>query len=123
MAEDDFRINEDNLLKTAFGAKVLYICNPNNPTGIVESKNKIVHIVSECESQGIMVLLDETLLGLVPEYANITLSNSIKRFPNLLVISSLTKSFAIPGIRIGFGLADPDIIKEIEKVRTTWNVG
>jgi threonine-phosphate decarboxylase len=47
----------------------------------------------------------------------------VKKFSNLVVATSLTKSFAIPGIRIGFGLSNPDIISEMEKVRMTWNVG
>ena len=47
----------------------------------------------------------------------------VSRFSNLIVASSLTKSFAIPGIRIGFGFSNPDIIAEMDKVRMTWNVG
>ena len=122
--EDDFRIDLDALMyNVGENSKALYICNPNNPTGRVEPRDKIMSIVRECEDRGVLVFLDETLLELVPGYADITLSSMVDKFSNLVVATSLTKSFAIPGIRIGFGLSNPDIISEMEKVRMTWNVG
>ena len=124
LPEDDFRIDLDRLMyNVGEDTKALYICNPNNPTGRVEPREKIISIVRECEERGILVFLDETLLELVPGYMDITLSGMVGRFSNLIVASSLTKSFAIPGIRIGFGFSNPDIISEMEKVRMTWNVG
>ena len=121
--EDDFRIDPDRLLEMAEGARAVYICNPNNPTGRVEPRDKLVRLVTELDSMGVLVFLDETLLELVPGYVDITLSGMVNRFSNLIVASSLTKSFAIPGIRIGFGFSNPDIISEMDKVRMTWNVG
>ena len=124
LPENDFRIDLDSLMyNVGDDTKALYICNPNNPTGRVEPRDKIVSIVRECEDRGVLVFLDETLLELVPGYADITLTGMVDKFTNLIIASSLTKSFAIPGIRIGFGLSNPDIISEMEKVRMTWNVG
>ncbi len=122
-ADQDFRIDADLILEKAAGAKAVYICNPNNPTGRVEPREKIVRIARELEDMGVLLFLDETLLELAPGYSDITLSGMVDRFSNLIVASSLTKSFAIPGIRIGFGLSNPDIISEMDKVRMTWNVG
>ena len=123
LPEEDFRIDADRLLEKAEGAKAVYICNPNNPTGRIEPKDKLVRIVRECEDMGVLVFLDETLLELVPGFVDNTLSGAVSRFNNLVVASSLTKSFAIPGIRIGFCMASPDIAESMEKVRMTWNVG
>ncbi len=121
--DEDFRLDADQVVRKAEGARAVYICNPNNPTGRVEPREKIVSIVRACEELGTLVFLDETLLELVPGYVDTTLSGMVDRFSNLIVASSLTKSFAIPGIRIGFGFANPDLISEMEKVRMTWNVG
>lgn len=123
LSENDFRIDLDTLMYNVDDVKALYICNPNNPTGRVEPRDKIVSIVRECEERGVLVFLDETLLELVPGYMDITLSGMVDRFSNLVVASSLTKSFAIPGIRIGFAFSNADIISEMDKVRMTWNVG
>ena len=123
-AEKDYRIDTEELYsRLTSDVKALYICNPNNPTGRVEPREKILSIVSECERRGILVFLDETLLELVDGYKEISCASYVKDFSNLLVAGSLTKSFAIPGIRIGFGISNTAIIDELNKVRMTWNIG
>lgn len=121
--ENGFRIDYDSLKKRCKGAKAVYICNPNNPTGMVESRKDILAFVDYCASEGILVFLDETLLELVPDHKDISCSGYVDKYPNLVVACSLTKSFAIPGIRIGFGFSNPSLIEEMNKVRMTWNVG
>lgn len=120
---DDFRIDYGTLSERCRGAKAVYICNPNNPTGRIEPRDRILGFVEECAERDVLVFLDETLLELVPGYKDITCSGYVGRYPNLLVAGSLTKSFAIPGIRIGFGFGSEEIVAEMEKVRMTWNVG
>jgi threonine-phosphate decarboxylase len=122
--EDDFYMDRQKLTDGINdGAKAIYICNPNNPTGRVESKEKIVSIIEECSDNNVLVFLDETLLELIPNYNKVTCSRLVKEYDNLVVAGSLTKSFAIPGIRIGFGFASESLVSEMEKVRMTWNVG
>ena len=117
------RIDTDELLENAKDVKAVYICNPNNPTGRIEPREKILKIVKECSDRNILIFLDETLLELVPSYREVSCSGYVKKFDNLIVTGSLTKSFAIPGIRVGFGFADENIINAMDKVRMTWNVG
>ncbi len=122
--ENDFRIDRNAITEQIkLGAKAVYICNPNNPTGRVEPRDKILEIVEECEKSDVLVFLDETLLELVENYSEVSCARYVTKFSNLVVAGSLTKSFAIPGIRIGFGFSNPSIISEMEKVRMTWNVG
>lgn len=124
MESDEFRINYDTLSGlVARGAKAVYICNPNNPTGRVEPREKLLTFIERCERKGVLVFLDETLLELVHGYENITCVEYVNQFPNLIVVGSLTKSFAIPGVRIGFGFGSKELIDEMDKVRMTWNVG
>ncbi|MCL2607416.1 MAG: histidinol-phosphate aminotransferase family protein [Methanomassiliicoccaceae archaeon] len=121
--DNDLRVDANELSEKADGVKAVYICNPNNPTGRIEPKEKILRIVKECRDRKIFVFLDETLLELVPSHREISCSGEVKNFDNLVVIGSLTKSFAIPGMRIGFGLSSEDAVKAMDKVRMTWNVG
>ena len=121
---NDFRIDYDSLSdKITDKTKAVYICNPNNPTGRIEPRDKILKFVEQCEKRNVLVFLDETLLELVPDYDEISCAKCVNKHPNLLVAGSLTKSFAIPGIRIGFGFGSKEIIEEMDKVRMTWNVG
>lgn len=121
--DSDFRLDREALSEMIPSAKAVYICNPNNPTGRVEPKSKILDIAKECLDHGTMLFLDETLLELVPKHDEISCVRYVDEFPNMVIAGSLTKSFAIPGIRIGFGFASPDTIAEMDKVRMTWNVG
>ncbi len=124
LPENDFRIDLDVLKEQLEqGIKAVYICNPNNPTGRVEPKEKIKTIVEMCAAKNILVFLDETLLELVNEYNEISCVKLLDDYDNLVIIGSLTKSFAIPGIRVGFGFSCPELIGEMNKVRLTWNVG
>ena len=124
LEKDDFRIDREKLSeKISSGIKALYICNPNNPTGRIESRKKIMEIVKECKDHNVLVFLDETLLELVDGNEDISCIKYVKNNENLVIAGSLTKSFAIPGIRIGFGFACESLISEMEKVRMTWNIG
>lgn len=103
--------------------KAFYICNPNNPTGRVESRKKLLEIVRFCEEIGTMVFLDETLLALCPEVDQTSLMSYVDEFTNLIIADSYTKSFAIPGLRVGFAVSNPRIIQEMDKVKLPWNLG
>ena len=122
--DNDYRIDVAELGKhLTDGVKALYICNPNNPTGRVESRDKIISIIEMCQHKDIFVFLDETLLELVEGYKDISCASLVNRYDNLIVAGSLTKSFAIPGIRIGLGITSKEIADEMNKVRMTWNIG
>ena len=124
LESNDFRIDYDSLSKLVTDrTKAVYICNPNNPTGRVEPRDRILEFVKKCAEKDVLVFLDETLLELVPCYEDISCVRYVSEYPNLLVTGSLTKSFAIPGIRIGFGFGSEGLIGEMDKVRMTWNVG
>ncbi len=121
---EDFRIDVERLLhRITPSTKAVYICNPNNPTGRIEPRKKILEIVETCRHKDVMVFLDETLLSLVPDYQDISCASFVGSYDNLIVAESLTKSFAIPGIRIGYGLGNKQMIENMDKVRMSWNVG
>ena len=121
--KNDFRLDLEKTLEAAKKVNAIYICNQNNPTGRIEPKDKILTLVEECARHGTMVFLDETLLELVPDYKKISCVGSVKDYDNLMIIGSLTKSFAIPGIRIGFGFGSKKVTEHMEKVRSPWNIG
>ena len=119
----DFRINEKEISDQVSKIKAVYICNPNNPTGRIEPRDKILSIVEECARHDVMVFLDETLLELVPDHDDISCVQCIKDHDNLVIAGSLTKSFAIPGIRIGFGFASKASAAVMDRIRLPWNIG
>lgn len=99
-------------------ATVRYLCNPNNPTGVLHQKNDILDILNDCREVGSSLFLDEAFIDLADPRASV----SDLRDPDLFVLRSLTKSFSVPGIRFGFGFGDPELILAIERTRPPWTV-
>ncbi|MFA4848868.1 MAG: histidinol-phosphate transaminase [Methanoregula sp.] len=104
----------DNPIK----ADVSFICNPNNPTGLLLDKKNLIQRLSEMRSHDGILFCDEAFIGLSdPQESLADITD-----PNLFVLHSLTKSFSVPGIRFGFGFGSPDLIEKIEISRPPWSV-
>lgn len=100
-------------------AKVSFLCNPNNPTGYLRTRDDIISFLSECAASDCLLFLDEAFIEISDEPFQ-SLAGTIH--PNLFVLRSLTKSFAVPGIRFGYGIGHPDLISRLEAYRPPWNV-
>jgi threonine-phosphate decarboxylase len=94
------------------------ICNPNNPTGSLIRKSEMLEIAGEEYEKGRLLFIDEAFMDLSD--TNETLIGYRK--PGTFISRSITKSFAVPGIRFGFGVGEPELIEKIEIVRTPWTV-
>ncbi len=102
------------------GCKATFLCNPNNPDGALMSKADVLHVVDHCKKNNIMVVVDEAFIDLAdPEQS---VASHVEEYDNLLVLRSLTKCFAIPGFRLGFGIASRENASLLNKVRLTWNM-
>jgi threonine-phosphate decarboxylase len=99
-------------------ADVRFVCNPNNPTGALLQKAELLHILETTKKHNGILFCDEAFISLAdPEESLAGIHD-----PGLFVLHSLTKSFAVPGLRIGFGFGDPDLIDKIETARSPWCV-
>jgi threonine-phosphate decarboxylase len=99
-------------------ADVRFICNPNNPTGTLQPRTNILQMLEAVKTQKGILFCDEAFIGLADPKESV----ADIRDPNLFVLHSLTKTFAVPGLRIGFGFGDPDLIEKIEIARSPWCV-
>jgi threonine-phosphate decarboxylase len=95
------------------------ICNPNNPTGALLEKKPIIDLVQAYPD--VRFLVDESYLPFVDSAQEITLVGE-DRFANLLVLSSMSKIFRIPGLRTGFLCADPGVIDRFMHYSQPWSV-
>jgi len=99
----------------------IFICNPNNPTGTILSKKQLTKIISIAKQKSCIVFVDECFIELVPE-SNQSVINLIKKYDNLFVLRSLTKSFGLAGIRIGYAVASKQFIDILQKIQIPWSV-
>ena len=104
--------------------EIAYFCNPNNPVGKLVTTGEWEKILKEAEGYGTFLVIDESFLDFLPnggaEYSALPLLKTGTK--NLLVLRSLTKFFAYPGIRLGFCAAHPDIVSEMQRKCDCWNV-
>jgi len=99
----------------------VFICNPNNPTGKLLSKKQLLTIIKTAKKLSSIVFVDECFIELVPE-SNESVISYVKKYDNLLVLRSLTKSFGLPGIRIGYAAASKQMIEILQKIKIPWSV-
>ena len=97
------------------GAKVIIIVNPNAPTGVLFSRDTLYHLLTHTQS---VVVLDEAYA----DFAGETAINLIATFPNLIVVRTFSKSYALCGMRLGLGFAHRDVIAQMRKVKDAYNL-
>lgn len=96
----------------------VFICNPNNPTGTLLAADTLISLCRQFP--GTYFIIDESYLPFVPDGESRSLIGV--DLPNLIVLNSMSKIFRIPGLRIGFVVARPDIIERIRRYMMPWSV-
>ncbi len=99
----------------------IFLCNPNNPTGKLLSKKELLSIIIVAKKLKTIVFIDECFIELVPK-SNESLISYVKKYDNLFILRSLTKSFGLPGLRIGYACGSKEIIKILQKIKIPWSV-
>jgi threonine-phosphate decarboxylase len=99
----------------------VFICNPNNPTGNLISKKTLQNIIMLANKRNTLVFIDECFIELVPDN-NESIIKLVKKYDNLFVLRSLTKSFALAGLRIGYGIGSKQMISILNNIKIPWNV-
>lgn len=97
--------------------RAIFLCNPNNPTG--RAVEKLEEIIEKAQNYSALVFLDEAYTEFTDQES---FCSRIEDFENLFVLRSLTKFFALPGLRMGYGIANKEIIECLEKLRLPWNL-
>lgn len=116
-----FEIGESILEKITKDIDVIFICNPNNPTGVLTSKELLIKILTKSKEFNSIVLIDESFIDFLN--GDFSMINNLKKFNNLIVLKSLTKFFAIPGLRIGYGLcSNEEIRNKVNSITPAWNI-
>lgn len=121
-ADKEFRLDPDEFIDMLGWADMCFLCNPNNPSGSITRQADLEKIISAAEKLSVRVVLDESFMDFVtcsPEY---TCRHLSLRYDNLVIIHSLTKFFAIPGLRLGFGVMPGDLARTLDKAKDPWNV-
>lgn len=119
----DFKIGMDFIDRIDDGVDAVFVCNPNNPTGVLTSRTLLLEILHKAAACGACLVIDECFLDFLEDEARYTLVDALGQSGNLLILKSFTKMYAIPGIRLGYGLcSDAGLIEHMQKAGQSWPV-
>ncbi|MBQ4833400.1 histidinol-phosphate transaminase [Pseudoalteromonas sp. MMG010] len=102
----------EEIVTAVASAKLVFICNPNNPTGSLTPLDKVKAIASALAGKA-LVIVDEAYIEFCPEQSATAL---ISQYSNVVVLRTLSKAFALAGLRTGFTLAQESVLAPIRKV-------
>lgn len=115
--QSNFSLNEDKVLEEAKkeDSSIVFIAYPNAPTGNYFAEDKIIKIIEE---SGCLVVVDEAYY----EFGKKTFVPLISRYDNLVILRTFSKAYSLASLRVGYLLSNPEIINEVRKVKSPFNV-
>lgn len=117
LLNDNFELDADKLLAEVDDwVKIIFLCSPNNPTGNSLDRDEIYKILKGFEG---IVVLDEAYIDFSSEPSFVS---ELKKFPNLIILQTLSKAWGAAGIRLGMAFASPEIVAILNKIKYPYNV-
>ena len=121
--ENNFFIKDNILNYLNEEIDIIFLCNPNNPTGILLEKEKVLKILKRCKEKNIIMVIDECFMDFIYDEENYSISSYINNFKNLIILKAFTKIYAMAGIRLGYMLSsNEEIINKISSIGQPWSV-
>jgi histidinol-phosphate aminotransferase len=105
-----FALDVEAVLAAAQGAKLIFVCNPNSPTGNATDPETLERLVAAAPC---MVAVDEAYV----EYHGWSAIPLVARYPNLIIVRTMSKGFGLAGMRLGWGVAQPEVAALMNRVR------
>ena len=118
--EAGYQVTADYADAVQPGDSVVFLCNPNNPTGALAEPGTVEALLSACGQVGAVLVVDECFL---PFTDGRSCQSWLRAYPNLMVLRAFTKLYAMAGLRLGYGICgDPGLMDRLESVRQPWTV-
>ena len=121
-AGNGFRPDEDFLISIQkYHPDAVFLCNPNNPTGLLMDPGLLERMITLCGKGGIRLFIDECFLDLCENGKSA--AGSVRKYPNLFILKAFTKTYALAGIRIGYGMtSDRELLRRMSACSQPWNL-
>ena len=121
-----FRLDADafinamaSMVLTASSSPLAFLCNPNNPTGALTLREGVLKIARAARKLRCYLVVDEAFIDFCPEHS---VMDAVRHNPYLIVLRSMTKFYALAGLRLGFGIFPSAVRKKMESLREPWSV-
>lgn len=121
--EHGFLLQRDYLEAITEETELVFLCNPNNPTGMTVDREFLLEIARRCEVCGAVLVVDECFNEFLDEPQRFTMRPFLEEFSNLVILKAFTKIYALPGLRLGYCLsANRELLNRLRFVMQPWSV-
>lgn len=121
--ENGFALGEDFLQAITPDIGIVFLCNPNNPTGTLIDKGLMERIIKRCEEHHVLLAVDECFMDFAEDAAEYSVMDIYGRTETLFVLKAFTKLYAMPGLRLGYGFCrDMQLLEKMKEVSQPWSV-
>lgn len=121
-SDEGFAISVSGLADQLAEVDMVFLANPNNPTGTLLPPDEIAFLADRAKDEDVFLVIDEAFIDFVPRPRKSSVRSEARRRGNLFVIGSLTKFFALPGLRIGYGVGIRDVVRDLWVRKEPWSV-
>ncbi len=124
-AAHGYQYDLDLLLEEAEHTDHLLLINPDNPSGAFLPEKDVRRLLEKCESKGVRLIMDESFIDFARKDVRYTLIDEaiLREYPHLVVIKSISKSYGIPGLRLGvMATGDQELQKAVRQNMAIWNI-
>lgn len=121
--QNNFAVKHDITTYITRMTDVVVLCQPNNPTGEIISRELIANVLARCEACSALLVVDECFVGFLDAPQSVSVVPWVEQHPNLCVLKAFTKLYGIPGIRLGYALSsDRELIEAMRTSGQPWSV-
>ncbi|SFR72662.1 pyridoxal phosphate-dependent aminotransferase [Anaeromicropila populeti] len=121
--EKGFLLQEDFLEQITGDVELIFLCNPNNPTGHLIEAGLLDKIIEKCWQHNSLLVVDECFMDFVKKEECYSVKKKWKKYKNIFILKAFTKLYTMPGVRLGYGICqNEDLIKKMKEVCQPWSV-
>ena len=122
-AADGFRLTAALASRVPQDTELLFLCNPNNPTGRLAERDAVLHLLKLCRERDMALIIDECFLDFCREPAAHSLVGALAQTPRLVILKAFTKTHAMAGLRLGYALCGSTALAEgLQESAEPWAV-
>ncbi|CEG21901.1 Threonine-phosphate decarboxylase [Planococcus massiliensis] len=118
--KNGWQLDMELLASSLEGCAAIYICNPHNPTGLLIEQQQMEFIAEACKKEGCELVIDEAFIDFAGEAFSFIPRQS--SYPQTIIVRSMTKMYAIAGLRLGYAIGSPEIMRTLKQGAAHWNV-
>ena len=117
--DDGFSISASDFIDQMGNCRMAFLCNPNNPTARMLSSDSILRIAEAARERDCFLVIDEAFIDFVPEESVV---RNVLQNPYLIVLRSMTKFYALSGLRLGFSVTSGEVASRLQSYKEPWTV-